>query len=97
MGWPRTRVGAALHRAVWPRAGGELVLGGLERTGYLLLEGNARGVSQALRLRGGCSEACAPGDSRRRSDHDGSEIGESGTVSSRLSRACRAGQELRDW
>src|SRR5438874_7660549 len=87
-------VGAALRAQIRQRRGGILVVGGVERTGWRLLERNAGGVSKAVRLRGGRAKARASGRSRRRTGHDWSGESESRGVSAELSRACAARQEL---
>ena len=86
-------VGAALRGAVWSRGGRELVVGGLERAQHPLLEGHARGVPQALRLRGRRRAASAAHGPRGRAAHRGRP---GRRVPARLPRALPARHEPRD-
>ena len=84
------------RRALRPAGSRELVLGSLERAGHRVLAGHARGIPEALRLRGGRPEARAADGAHRRAARHGAERRPHAEDPSRFPRALPARHELRD-
>ena len=96
MGTARLRVGPSQRRAIREERSRELVVGGLERARHRLLAGDAGGVPEAVRLRGGWPQACAADGADRRTARDRSQRCEDAAAAARFHRTLSPRHELRD-